>query len=83
MKKLTLHEIGRAETQSPYIVVSDADAIYVRAKTAGAKIVVDIKDRDYGGRGFSCRDLEDHLWNSQPTIHGKHIDFEEFCVSLT
>jgi len=35
----------------------------VKAKTAGAKIMVDIKDRDYGGRGFSCRELEDHLWN--------------------
>lgn len=26
-------------------------------------IVIDIKDEDYGGRGFSCRDLEGHLWN--------------------
>jgi uncharacterized glyoxalase superfamily protein PhnB len=25
--------------------------------------VLDIKDEDYGGRGFSCRDLEGHLWN--------------------
>ena len=22
-----------------------------------------IKDEDYGGRGFSCLDLEGHLWN--------------------
>jgi uncharacterized glyoxalase superfamily protein PhnB len=56
-------EIGGAETQSAYIVVSDADALYKRAKAAGAKIVMDIKDEDYGGRGFSCRDLEGHLWN--------------------
>jgi uncharacterized glyoxalase superfamily protein PhnB len=56
-------EIGGAETQSPYIIVSDADAVYARAKAAGAKIVLDIKDEDYGGRGFSCRDLEGHLWN--------------------
>jgi len=55
-------EIGGAETQSPYLVVSDADAIYARAKAAGARIEVDIKDEDYGGRGFSCRDLEGHLW---------------------
>ena len=56
-------EIGGAETQTPYVIAADADALYVRAKTAGAKIVLDIKDEDYGGRGFSCRDLEGRLWN--------------------
>jgi uncharacterized glyoxalase superfamily protein PhnB len=56
-------EIGGVETETAYVVVSDADAIYARAKAAGAKIVLDIKDEDYGGRGFSCRDLEGHLWN--------------------
>jgi uncharacterized glyoxalase superfamily protein PhnB len=56
-------EIGGFETQSSYIVVSDADEIYRRAKAAGAEIVIDIKDEDYGGRGFSCKDLEGHLWS--------------------
>jgi uncharacterized glyoxalase superfamily protein PhnB len=56
-------EIGGAETQSAYVIVSDADAVYTQAKAAGAKIVLDIKDEDYGGRGFSCRDLEGHLWS--------------------
>lgn len=50
-------------TQSPYIVVEDADAHYATAKEAGAEIVYDIKDEDYGGRGYSCRDPEGHLWN--------------------
>lgn len=50
-------------TQSPYLVVSDADEVYRRAKAAGAEIVIEIKDEDYGGRGFSCRDPEGHLWN--------------------
>jgi uncharacterized glyoxalase superfamily protein PhnB len=50
-------------TQSPYLVVPDADEIYRRAKAAGAEIVIEIKDEDYGGRGFSCRDPEGHLWN--------------------
>jgi uncharacterized glyoxalase superfamily protein PhnB len=56
-------EIGGAETQSAYIVVSDADELYEHAKSAGAEIVIEIKDEDYGGRDFSCRDLEGHLWN--------------------
>jgi uncharacterized glyoxalase superfamily protein PhnB len=56
-------EIDGAETQTAYVIVSDADALHARAKAAGAKIVFDIKDEDYGGRGFSCRDLEGRLWN--------------------
>lgn len=56
-------EVGGAETQSAYLIVSDADAVYTRAKAAGAEILLDIKDEDYGGRGFTCRDLEGHIWN--------------------
>jgi uncharacterized glyoxalase superfamily protein PhnB len=56
-------EIGGFETQSAYLVVSDADEVYARAKAAGAEIIIEIKDEDYGGRGFSCKDLEGHLWN--------------------
>lgn len=56
-------EMGGAETQTPYVIVGDADVVYSRAKAARAKIVLEIKDEEYGGRGFSCRDLEGHLWN--------------------
>ena len=56
-------EIDGAETQAPYIIVADADAHYTRAKSAGAEIVMDIKDEDYGGRGYKCRDPEGHIWN--------------------
>jgi len=52
-----------AVTQSAYVVVTDADAVHDRAKRAGAHIVREIRDEDYGGRGFSCRDPEGHLWN--------------------
>jgi uncharacterized glyoxalase superfamily protein PhnB len=50
-------------TQSPYIIVPDVDAHYARAKAAGAEIVMDIKDEDYGGRGYSARDPQGQLWN--------------------
>jgi uncharacterized glyoxalase superfamily protein PhnB len=56
-------EVGGIETQSPYLVVADADVAYSRVKAAGGEIVLDIKDEDYGGRGFTCRDLEGRLWN--------------------
>jgi uncharacterized glyoxalase superfamily protein PhnB len=56
-------EIGGFETQSSYIIVLEVDRIYRRAIAAGAEIVIDIKDEEYGGRGFSCMDLEGHLWS--------------------
>lgn len=56
-------EIGGAETQSAYLIVADADAVYARARAAGAQILLDIKDEDYGGRGFTCRDPEGHVWS--------------------
>jgi uncharacterized glyoxalase superfamily protein PhnB len=55
-------EFGGCETQSAYLVVADADAVYDRAKLAGAEILIDIKTEDYGGRGFTCRDPEGHIW---------------------
>jgi uncharacterized glyoxalase superfamily protein PhnB len=55
-------EVGGANTQSAYLVVADADAVYAAAKGAGAKIVREIRDEDYGGRGFGCLDPEGFLW---------------------
>lgn len=54
--------IGLRETQSPCVIVTDANAHYTRAKAAGAIIVMEISDQAYGGRGYSCRDLEGHMW---------------------
>lgn len=55
-------ELGLRETQCPCVIVADADAHYAQSKAAGAVIVDDIRDQDYGGRGYSCRDPEGHLW---------------------
>ena len=56
-------EIGGFVTQSTYLVVNNADLVYGRALEAGAKILLDIKDEEYGGRGFTCRDPEGHVWS--------------------
>lgn len=50
-------------TQGPYIVVADVDAHHDRAKAAGAEIVLPPEDQDYGGRLYSCRDPEGHVWS--------------------
>lgn len=52
-----------AETQSPYLIVEDVDAHCKHAKAAGATIVMPPEDQPHGGRFYSCRDIEDHLWN--------------------
>jgi uncharacterized glyoxalase superfamily protein PhnB len=53
-------DTGAAET---YLFVADAAAHYDRAKAAGAQILLDIDDAQSDGRGYSCRDLEGHIWN--------------------
>lgn len=55
-------EVGGRATQGCCVIVQDADAHYAQAKAAGAEIIIDIADQDYGGRGYACRDLEGHLW---------------------
>lgn len=46
-----------------YVVTADADAVYARAKTAGAEIVTEIHDTDYGDHTFSTRDPEGNVWS--------------------
>jgi uncharacterized glyoxalase superfamily protein PhnB len=59
----TPRQVGGIGTQSAYVIVDDADAHYARAVAGGAEIVMEIKDEEYGGRGYSCRDPQGHLWN--------------------
>jgi uncharacterized glyoxalase superfamily protein PhnB len=59
----TPEQVGGVGTQSPYVIVDDADAHHARAVAAGAKVVYPLFDADYGGRGYSCLDPEGHLWN--------------------
>jgi uncharacterized glyoxalase superfamily protein PhnB len=56
-------EIGGAETQTPYLIVSDLDAVYSRAKAAGARILLDLEEKAHGGKAFTCADPEGHVWH--------------------
>jgi len=55
-------EAGGVETRSVNLIVPDADAVCARARAAGAEMLEDIENKPYGGRGFTCRDLEGHIW---------------------
>ena len=43
--------------------ISDSDALFERAKAAGAEVVRAPFDTDYGSRDFSVRDPEGNVWN--------------------
>jgi uncharacterized glyoxalase superfamily protein PhnB len=54
---------GGHASQSIYVIVEDADLHHDRAVAAGAEVVMQLKDQDYGGRGYTCRDLEGNIWS--------------------
>lgn len=49
-------------TQSIYLIVDDPDGHCERARSAGADIVMEPETQDYGGRDYTCRDIEGHVW---------------------
>jgi uncharacterized glyoxalase superfamily protein PhnB len=46
-----------------YVVVADADAHYEQAKAAGAAIVRELNDTDYGSRDYAADDPEGNRWS--------------------
>jgi uncharacterized glyoxalase superfamily protein PhnB len=45
------------------VYVTDPDAHHARAAAAGTTITYPLEDKDYGGRGYSCTDIEGHGWS--------------------
>jgi uncharacterized glyoxalase superfamily protein PhnB len=45
------------------LIVGDADTVYERARAAGARMMIEIEEKPYGGRGFTCRDPEGYTWH--------------------
>ena len=48
---------------SVYVVTDEPDAIHDRAVAAGATIVRNLTDEEYGSRGFSAADPEGNVWS--------------------
>ena len=46
-----------------YVVTDEPDALFARAKAAGAEIIREPNDTDYGSRDFSARDPEGNHWS--------------------
>jgi uncharacterized glyoxalase superfamily protein PhnB len=49
-------------TMSVYVIVEDCDAHFARAREAGAEILLEPVTQDYGGRDYTCKDPEGHVW---------------------
>jgi uncharacterized glyoxalase superfamily protein PhnB len=53
-----------------YVAVEDPDAHHDRAVSAGAEVVMELTDQDYGSREYAARDAEGNVWcfgTYQPT----------------
>jgi uncharacterized glyoxalase superfamily protein PhnB len=46
-----------------YVVVDDPDALHARAVAAGAEVVMQLTDQDYGSREFAARDPHGNVWS--------------------
>jgi uncharacterized glyoxalase superfamily protein PhnB len=46
-----------------YVVTDEPDALFARAAAAGATVVRELHETDYGSRDFAVRDPEGNLWS--------------------
>ena len=60
--------LGSARADSPatrnsiYVVVEDSDEHCARARAAGAEIVMELRDTEYGSRDYGARDPGGNTW---------------------
>jgi len=57
-----------------YVVTDEPDALFARATAAGATVLRELNDTDYGSRDFAVRDPEGNHWSfgtypGAPTSH--------------
>jgi uncharacterized glyoxalase superfamily protein PhnB len=46
-----------------YVVTDDPDGLFSRATAAGAEVIAELHDTDYGSRDFAVRDPEGNRWS--------------------
>ena len=74
-KRVSPRSSGGKITQSLFVYVDDADAHCARARAAGATIVTEPADTDYGAeywadRGYAAEDCEGHHWSFAHRVRG-------------
>ena len=56
-------ETDGRETVAIALITADATLLYHQAKAAGGEMLLDLREMDYGGKAFTVRDPEGHLWS--------------------
>jgi uncharacterized glyoxalase superfamily protein PhnB len=46
-----------------YVVTDDPDALFARATAAGARVLMELHETDYGSRDFAVSDPEGNRWS--------------------
>ncbi|HEY3263283.1 MAG TPA: VOC family protein [Pseudonocardiaceae bacterium] len=59
-----------------HVLVDDVDAHFERARAAGAGIVAELGDKEYGTRSYQAADLEGHRWDFATQI--REVEPEEW-----
>jgi uncharacterized glyoxalase superfamily protein PhnB len=67
-------------TQSLTVFLVEVDAQYERVKAAGAKIVEELHETEYGERQFGVEDLDGHHWLFAK--HARDVSPEEWGATL-
>ncbi len=68
------------QTQSLTVFVEDVDAHFESAKLAGARIVEDLHETEYGERQYGVEDLEGHHWLF--SRHARDVSPEEWGATI-
>ena len=50
-------------SQGIYVYVDDVATHHDRAKAAGAEIIMELEESEYGSQEYMARDLEGHIWS--------------------
>jgi PhnB protein len=53
-----------------HVYVDDVDTHFERAKAAGAEIVMEPTDQEYGDRRYDAKDPEGHFWSFATPLDG-------------
>lgn len=54
---------GAASSISVYVIVADVAGHAAQAKAAGAEILMEPEEQDYGGSNYTARDPEGQVWS--------------------
>jgi uncharacterized glyoxalase superfamily protein PhnB len=75
--EVNLSQLGRDSAlaiSKVYFQMAGVDAYYLRVKTAGANVAIDLADRSYGMRDFRVLDLSGNELSFGEALHQAELD---------